>query len=279
MRLARTLTITLSNRNMPQQSLSTFFKPKRPSESAATEQPAPKIAKLASDPDLENLAIGQSWSNCLLEEIQKPYLGELQKFVENERKSKTIYPTPREVFSWSRHCEFEDIKVVILGQDPYHGPNQAHGLCFSVKMGVNPPPSLKNIYKTLLKDIDTFTDPGHGFLIGWARQGVLLLNAVLTVEKSKANSHKGRGWERVTDGVIRQVSKQLNNCVFMLWGGPAKQKDGLIDRKKHLILSSVHPSPLSAHRGFFECGHFSAANKYLVEHGRKAIDWNDLPPA
>jgi len=206
----------------------------------------------------------------------KPHF-QLTSFVEKERLTKTVYPKHSDVFSWTRYCDLNQIKVVILGQDPYHGPGQAHGLCFSVQPGVTPPPSLKNIYKALADDIEGFKVPDHGYLIGWARQGVLLLNAVLTVEKSKANSHKGKGWEKLTDSVIRYISDKMNKCVFVLWGSPAIKKSSLINKDRHLILTSVHPSPLSAYRGFFSCGHFSKCNEYLALHGKDVIDWAHLP--
>ncbi|KAM4053105.1 uracil-DNA glycosylase isoform 2-T2 [Anomaloglossus baeobatrachus] len=187
---------------------------------------------------------GDSWRQELLAEFTKPY--------------------------------FTKIKVVILGQDPYHGPNQAHGLCFSVQKPVSPPPSLENMYKELLTDIEGFTHPGHGDLTGWAKQGVLLLNAVLTVRAHNANSHKDRGWEQFTDSVVSWLNKNLDGLVFMLWGAYAQKKGISIDRKRHLVLQTVHPSPLSAHRGFFGCQHFSKTNSYLENLGKKAIDWKAL---
>ncbi|XP_068710172.1 uracil-DNA glycosylase-like isoform X2 [Montipora foliosa] len=172
---------------------------------------------------------------------------------------------------------FLQIKVVIIGQDPYHGPRQAHGLCFSVPPGVGIPPSLVNIYKELENDIDGFQAPKHGYLTGWAKQGVLLLNACLTVVASKANSHKDKGWEQFTDAVIRWINSNLTGVVFLLWGAYAQKKGSFIDKKKHCVLKAVHPSPLSAHRGFLGCKHFSQANQYLKKVGKKAIDWRSLP--
>ncbi|KAJ8317720.1 hypothetical protein KUTeg_005624 [Tegillarca granosa] len=221
---------------------------------------------------------GNSWYKVLEAEFSKPYFSELSKFVESERNKHTVYPPANEVFMWTKLCDVNDVKVVILGQDPYHGPKQAHGLCFSVQKDVRPPPSLENMYKELASDIDGFKHPGHGSLTGWAKQGVLLLNACLTVRAHQANSHKDKGWEKVTDAVISWLNKNKSGLVFILWGSYAQKKGGFIDKKKHLILKGVHPSPLSAHRGFFGCKHFSKCNDYLKEHGKKAIDWNDLPP-
>ena len=288
---------------MAQKTMSTFFKRKREetkdsiessvesSEESSVESShnevvqVSKVIKVSEEvkvcnrdnPDpLERANIDFSWAECLADAIKKPYYQSLEKFVENERKGKTIYPSREEVFSWTRYCKLENVKVIILGQDPYHGPNQAHGLCFSVKIGIAPPPSLKNIYKALSRDIEGFSAPDHGYLVGWAQQGVLMLNAVLTVEHSKANAHKGRGWEKLTDHVIKHISRNLKNCVFMLWGGPAIKKHSMIS-KDHLVLTAVHPSPLSAHRGFLDCAHFSKANAYLQEHGKQQIDWCELP--
>lgn len=262
---------------MAQSSISTFFESKRKLEES-DEKPSPKVLKTSpSTALLSSWNISSSWEQCLMSETQKDYFKELSEFVNKARENKTIFPSHSDVFSWTQHCKFSDIKVVILGQDPYHGPNQAHGLSFSVKIGINTPPSLKNIFKALSDDISDFSTPGHGYLVGWARQGVLMLNAVLTVEKSKANSHKGQGWEKLTDHVIKYIGKNMRNCVFLLWGSPAQKKQSLINRSKHLILTSVHPSPLSAHRGFFDCKHFSKANEYLLKHRNTSVDWNDLP--
>ncbi|KAJ0067426.1 hypothetical protein NL108_007892 [Boleophthalmus pectinirostris] len=219
---------------------------------------------------------GESWRKSLSAEFGKPYFKQLMAFVSEERKRHTIYPPAEEVFAWTQMCAIEDVKVVILGQDPYHGPNQAHGLCFSVKRPVPPPPSLENMYKELTSDIDGFTHPGHGDLTGWAKQGVLLLNAVLTVRAHQANSHKDKGWETFTDAVVQSLSKNLSGVVFMLWGSYAQKKGAAIDRKLHHILKAVHPSPLSAHRGFFGCKHFSKANELLMESGKLPIDWKAL---
>lgn len=219
---------------------------------------------------------GESWRKGLSSEFGKPYFKQVMAFVSEERKRHTVYPPAEEVFTWTQMCDIEDVKVVILGQDPYHGPNQAHGLCFSVKKPVPPPPSLENMYKELVSDIDGFTHPGHGDLTGWAKQGVLLLNAVLTVREHQANSHKDKGWETFTDAVVQWLSKNLNGVVFMLWGSYAQKKGAAINRKQHHVLKAVHPSPLSAHRGFFGCKHFSKANELLVESGKSPIDWSAL---
>ncbi|XP_069140501.1 uracil-DNA glycosylase-like isoform X2 [Argopecten irradians] len=221
---------------------------------------------------------GDSWKNALEKEFSKNYFQQLTKFVEAERTKGTIYPPANQVFSWTQYCTLESVKVVILGQDPYHGPNQAHGLCFSVQKGVKPPPSLENMYKELTSDIEGFHHPGHGTLIGWAEQGVLLLNSCLTVRQHQANSHKDRGWEKFTDAVISYLNKNTTELVFILWGSYAQKKGACIDQKKHYVLKGVHPSPLSAHRGFMGCRHFSKCNTYLTEKGKTPIDWKRLPP-
>ncbi|KAK2494078.1 hypothetical protein MC885_018321 [Smutsia gigantea] len=197
-------------------------------------------------------------------------------FVAEERKHYTVYPPPHQVFTWTQMCDIRDVKVVILGQDPYHGPSQAHGLCFSVQRPVPPPPSLENIYKELSIDIDGFAHPGHGDLSGWAKQGVLLLNAVLTVRAHQANSHKERGWEQFTDAVVSWLNQNSNGLVFLLWGSYAQRKGSAIDRKRHHVLQTAHPSPLSVYRGFFGCRHFSKTNELLQKSGKAPINWKDL---
>uniref|UniRef100_A0A3P9QFD9 Uracil-DNA glycosylase n=1 Tax=Poecilia reticulata TaxID=8081 RepID=A0A3P9QFD9_POERE len=261
--------------------------------SVPPEQQSPPPSPLSSDQlermarnkraALERLASGQtppgfgaSWRKELAAEFGKPYFKQLMQFVSEERKRHTVYPPAEQVFTWSKVCGITDVKVVILGQDPYHGPGQAHGLCFSVKRPVPPPPSLENMYKELATDIDGFQHPGHGDLTGWARQGVLLLNAVLTVRAHQANSHKDRGWETFTDAVIQWLSSNQEGVVFMLWGSYAQKKGASINRKRHHVLQTVHPSPLSAHRGFFGCRHFSKANELLEKCGKSAIDWKAL---
>jgi len=224
-----------------------------------------------------NIKIGKSWQNALKDEFEKDYFKKLSQFLAGERKTKTIYPPEDEVFSWTKLHNIRKTKVVIIGQDPYHGPQQAHGLCFSVCPGVKPPPSLKNIYKELVTDVEGFTTPDHGHLIGWSSQGVLLLNACLTVVASQANAHKGRGWEKFTDAVIKWLNTHLEGVVFVLWGMYAQKKGSSINKTKHLVLAGKHPSPLSAHGGFFGCKHFSKANEYLKQKGEKEIDWNFLP--
>ncbi|KAM6377294.1 uracil-DNA glycosylase isoform 1-T1 [Pluvialis apricaria] len=219
---------------------------------------------------------GESWRRQLAGEFSKPYFMELMAFVAEERKRYTVYPPPDQVFTWTQMCDIRDVKVVILGQDPYHGPNQAHGLCFSVQKPVPPPPSLENIYKELSTDIEDFTHPGHGDLTGWAKQGVLLLNAVLTVRAHQATSHKERGWEQFTDVVVSWLNKNLHGVVFMLWGAYAQKKGSSIDRKRHHVLQTVHPSPFSVNRGFFGCRHFSKTNELLKKSGKKPIDWRAL---
>ncbi|XP_056144560.1 uracil DNA glycosylase a [Lampris incognitus] len=222
------------------------------------------------------VGFGESWRKGLSAEFGKPYFKQLISFVTDERNRHTIYPPAENVFTWTQMCDIQDVKVVILGQDPYHGPNQAHGLCFSVQRPVPPPPSLVNMYKELASDVEGFEHPGHGDLTGWAEQGVLLLNAVLTVRAHQANSHKERGWETFTDAVVQWLSANLEGLVFMLWGSYAQKKGSAIDRKRHHILHTVHPSPLSAHRGFFGCKHFSKANELLTKSGKKPINWKAL---
>ncbi|KAJ8379367.1 hypothetical protein SKAU_G00001450 [Synaphobranchus kaupii] len=219
---------------------------------------------------------GESWRKGLNEEFGKPYFNRLITFVSDERKHHTIYPPADQVFTWTQMCTIQDVKVVVLGQDPYHGPNQAHGLCFSVQRPVSPPPSLVNMYKELATDIEGFQHPGHGDLTGWAKQGVLLLNAVLTVRAHQANSHKDKGWETFTDAVVQWLNGNLEGLVFMLWGSYAQKKGIAINRKRHHVLQTVHPSPLSAHRGFFGCKHFSKTNELLEKSGKKPIDWTAL---
>ncbi|XP_054709718.1 uracil-DNA glycosylase-like [Uloborus diversus] len=225
--------------------------------------------------------IGLSWFRALEREFRKDYFDKLGEYLVAERKKYTVYPPEKDVFFWTNTCKISDVKVVILGQDPYHGPKQAHGLAFSVRKGVPCPPSLLNIYKELSTDINGFKNPQHGYLYGWAAQGVLLLNTCLTVRAGNANSHqhieKDGGWEKLTDSVITWLNSNLSNVVFMLWGGNAKQKINFINSDKHLILTAAHPSPLSAHRGFLGCGHFSKANEYLKKHNKKPIDWSYLP--
>lgn len=215
-----------------------------------------------------------SWHDTLAEEKQQAYFRELINKVNQARADgEVIYPPNHEVFNAFVKTELADVKVVILGQDPYHGPNQAHGLAFSVQDGVALPPSLKNIYKELCTDIEGFQMPSHGNLSHWAEQGVLLLNTVLTVKQGQAHAHAKWGWERFTDKVIDVINSQQNNVVFLLWGSHAQKKGERIDRDKHLVLTSVHPSPLSAHRGFFGCKHFSQTNHYLIQQGKQPIDW------
>ena len=216
--------------------------------------------------------IEESWKKILFDEFQKPYFEALKTFLVEEKKHYTIYPSGANIFAAFNHTPFERVKVVILGQDPYHGVGQAHGLSFSVQEGVPHPPSLQNIFKELKDDIGC-NIPKNGTLTSWADQGVFLINAVLTVRASEANSHKGRGWETFTDTVIRTLSDEKEHVVFILWGAPAGAKASLIDSKKHLILKAPHPSPLSSYRGFFGSKPFSKSNAYLIEHGKTPIKW------
>lgn len=215
----------------------------------------------------------KTWKDAIGEEKQQPYFQQILQFVHHERLSgKMIFPPQSEVFSAFALTEFSDVKVVILGQDPYHGLNQAHGLAFSVKPSIAPPPSLVNIYKELAQDVG-FQIPSHGYLVEWAKQGVLLLNTVLTVEQGKAHSHANIGWERFTDKVIEQLNSHREKLVFLLWGSHAQKKGQFIDRHRHHVLTAPHPSPLSAHRGFLGCRHFSKANAYLSSQGICEINW------
>lgn len=216
--------------------------------------------------------LGNDWDQVLAGEFEKEYYRELRAFLKSEYATRTIYPSMYDIFNALKHTAYKDVKVVILGQDPYHGPGQAHGMCFSVKKGVAVPPSLVNIYKELKEDVG-FQIPSHGFLESWADQGVLLMNTVLTVRAGQANSHKGKGWEIFTDQVIRHLNEREQPMVFLLWGANAKSKRQLITNPKHMILTAAHPSPLSAYNGFFGCRHFSRANLFLQEQGMKPIDW------
>lgn len=215
----------------------------------------------------------KTWKEAIGAEKQQPYFQQILQFVHNERAAgKTVFPPQNEVFSAFALTEFSDVKVVILGQDPYHGFNQAHGLAFSVKPGIAPPPSLVNMYKELSSDVG-FQIPQHGYLVDWAKQGVLLLNTVLTVEQGKAHSHANIGWETFTDKVIAQLNQHREKLVFLLWGSHAQKKGQFIDRSRHCVLTAPHPSPLSAHRGFLGCRHFSRANDYLRTQGIQEINW------
>ncbi len=216
--------------------------------------------------------MSNTWTNWLKEEWEKPYFKELSSFLHEEYQTKEIYPPKEKVFSAFSYCDYEDIKVVILGQDPYHQKGQAHGLAFSVNPGVQIPPSLRNMYQELNKDLGCFI-PDNGYLLPWAKQGVFLLNTVLTVEDSKPKAHAGKGWETFTTHAIEKVNEKDTPVVFLLWGNDARNKKDLINRKKHLVLETVHPSPLSASRGFFGCKHFSKTNTFLKEHNMKEIDW------
>lgn len=215
-----------------------------------------------------------SWLEVLQDEFDKPYMHKLRAFLKQEQASgQTTYPKNADIFNAFRKTPFKELKVVILGQDPYHGPNQAHGLSFSVQKGIIPPPSLKNIYKELATDIPGFVAPSHGDLTEWAEQGVLLLNATLTVGAGNPGSHQKKGWEEFTDTVIKIISEKKEGIIFILWGAFAQTKAGLIDQKKHFIIKSPHPSPFSADRGFFGSKPFSKTNAILVKEGKKPIDW------
>ena len=218
--------------------------------------------------------VAESWKPVLEPEFNQPYFTQLIQFLKQEKAAgKTIYPLGSQIFNAFEYTPFNEVKVVILGQDPYHGAGQAHGLCFSVNKNVAVPPSLKNIYKELQTDIEGYTAPNHGDLSHWAKQGVLLLNATLTVEKDKAGSHQGKGWEQFTDAVIKQLSTQKEKLVFILWGKFAQSKATLIDTQKHLVLTAAHPSPFSAYNGFLGCKHFSKTNAYLIANNLTPISW------
>ena len=220
--------------------------------------------------------LGNDWDEILKKEWTSPYYILLRKFLKEEYKTKTIYPDMYDIFNALRYTAFKDVKAVIIGQDPYHGSGQAHGLCFSVKKGVDIPPSLNNIYKELKSDLG-IEPPDHGYLEDWAKQGVLMLNTVLTVRAGQAASHRGNGWERFTDHVIEKLNEKQQPVVFLLWGRPAAEKAKIITNPIHLKLEALHPSPLSAHRGFFGCKHFSKANKFLVSKGIEPINWQLKP--
>ncbi|MCH1918351.1 uracil-DNA glycosylase [Shewanella sp. A3A] len=221
----------------------------------------------------------QQWADFIAAEQQQPYFQKLTEFVANERASgKAIYPPQDEVFRAFDLTPLDQVRVVLLGQDPYHGPNQAHGLCFSVKPGIKAPPSLANMYKELATDIADFEIPNHGFLESWAKQGMLMLNTVLTVEQGKAHSHAKAGWETFTDHVIDLLNAHETPKIFVLWGGHAQKKGQRLDASRHRIISGPHPSPLSAYRGFFGCQHFSEINRQLVAWGQAPIDWQPQLP-
>jgi uracil-DNA glycosylase len=219
------------------------------------------------------IKLHSSWLEPLGDEFAEPYMAELRRFLLAEReRGKRIFPKPSEWFRALDLTPLDRVRIVILGQDPYHGAGQAHGLCFSVQPGVQPPPSLVNIFKELESDLGIKPAP-HGFLEHWARQGVLLLNSVLTVEMGRAASHRDRGWERFTDAIIRQINERSDPVVFMLWGSYAQRKAAFVDTSRHLVLKAPHPSPLSAHSGFLGCRHFSKANAFLESNGLQPVDW------
>lgn len=228
---------------------------------------------------MSDIQLHESWKAPLLPEFESDYMAQLRAFLVAEKAAgKRIFPKGSEWFRALDLTPLDKVRVVILGQDPYHGPGQAHGLCFSVQPGVRPPPSLVNIYKELESDLG-LPRPSHGFLEHWAKQGVLLLNSVLTVEAAQAASHQGRGWEKFTDAIIRLLNARDEPIVFMLWGAYAQKKAAFVDTSKHLVLKAAHPSPLSAHNGFLGCRHFSQCNAFLESHGMAPIDWSLPQPA
>lgn len=215
----------------------------------------------------------ESWKVALKDELQEPYMKDLMAFLETEYSNNVVFPPRHLIFEAFNRTPFNKVKVVVLGQDPYHKLGQSHGLAFSVQVNTTIPPSLRNIYKALKNDFENFEIPSHGNLSAWAEQGVLLLNTTLTVRESQAGSHQKKGWEKFTDHVIHLLSDKKEGIVFLLWGKPAQKKEKLIDTTKHCVLKSVHPSPLSAHRGFLENKHFSKANQYLINQGKSPINW------
>uniref|UniRef100_A0A5K4F0G3 Uracil-DNA glycosylase n=2 Tax=Schistosoma mansoni TaxID=6183 RepID=A0A5K4F0G3_SCHMA len=263
-----------------------LFKSTELDKSAVNKMVAECRRRLTNRPNKNVLnliqGISNEWFAILLEQIEHDKFQQLADFISKEQNSGvTIYPPIEQIFTWTKLCLPTDIHVVILGQDPYHGPRQAHGLAFSVCRPVPAPPSLINMYKEISSSMNLTNSndnwpPKHGDLTGWAKQGVLLLNAVLTVRSSTPNSHKDKGWEFLTDAAIRYLNKNRNNLVFMLWGASAQKQGQSVDRKRHLVLNAPHPSPLSASRGFFGCRHFEKANEYLKQHGIKPIDWTKL---
>ena len=217
--------------------------------------------------------LGNDWDRLLREAFQKPYYLALRQFLKEEYQTQIIYPPKEDIFNALKATSYADTKVVILGQDPYHGVGQAHGMAFSVNPGVAVPPSLRNIYKELHDSLG-YAIPDHGYLMPWAKQGVLLLNTVLTVRAGQPQSHQNKGWEMLTDEIIKLLNQKDETVIFLLWGTPAKKKQVLITNPKHVILTAVHPSPLSAHRGFFGCNHFKQVNEILEKQGRAPIDWS-----
>ena len=233
-----------------------------------------RIRKIQKYIGAEMVNFENEWDELLKDEFQKEYYQDLRKFLIKEYKTQTIYPDMYDIFNAMKYTSYEDVKVVILGQDPYHEPNQAHGLSFSVKKGVEPPPSLKNIFKEINDELGIDNSGKHGELTNWAKSGVLLLNTVLTVRRGMANSHKDKGWEKFTDSVISLLNERDKPVVFLLWGNNAKAKRKLITGKQHLVLASAHPSPLSAYHGFFGCGHFAEANRFLEANGMEPVNWS-----
>jgi len=233
-----------------------------------------RIRKIQKYIGAEMVNFENEWDELLKDEFQKDYYQNLRKFLIKEYKTQTIYPNMYDIFNAMKYTSYQDVKVVILGQDPYHEPNQAHGLSFSVKKGVEPPPSLKNIFKEINDELGIDNSGKHGELTNWAKSGVLLLNTVLTVRRGMANSHKDKGWESFTDRVISLLNEREKPVVFLLWGNNAKAKRKLITGKQHLVLASAHPSPLSAYHGFFGCGHFAEANRFLEANGMEPVNWS-----
>lgn len=227
---------------------------------------------------MRKVQLNESWLKRLDDQFEQEYMHKLRNFLLTRKEHRAvIYPPGAQIFNALNSTPFDQVRVVILGQDPYHGPGQAHGLCFSVQPGVSIPPSLANIYREIQSDLG-ITPPQHGYLQSWAKQGVLLLNAVLTVERGQAGSHQGKGWETFTDAIVQLLNDERERLVFMLWGSYAMKKGAVIDGRKHQVLKAPHPSPLSAHRGFLGCRHFSSANEYLQQNGQLPVDWSVPEP-
>lgn len=290
---AATETVSTSAKKVKSAAITSFFKKDGVSHSSTPRTAAPSLTPdtpfdksewvTQLEPAQKELlaleidTLHESWLSALHQELTKPYFLRLKEYLAKERKTQVVFPPDKDIYSWSRHTPLDTVKVVIIGQDPYHNVNQAHGLCFSVQSSCPAPPSLKNIYKALKKDYPTFTIPQHGSLLGWADQGVLLLNTCLTVRAHQANSHQKQGWEQFTQKILDVVAAN-EAAVFMAWGKPASERVKKLDVKKHLKLESVHPSPLSAARGFFDCRHFVKANEWITQkYGvESVIDWDCL---
>lgn len=275
---AQTSLASFFNATAPKNDKESETKESKSAGSPAITAAAPITTKVPQQPDgtdLDFFPEGE-WKDALSTEFAKPYFGKIMKFVAAERKTKTIFPPQEDVFAAFRYTPLSDVKAVILGQDPYINPGEAHGLCFSVRRGVKVPPSLNRIYAVLKSTVPGFVQPRHGFLAEWAQNGVFMPNATLTVERGKSNSHARAGWQTFTDAVIATINRKCENVVFILWGNFAKKKAVMVDRSRHLVLEGPHPSPLAGN-AFLSCNHFVEANEYLVKHGKQPIEWKITP--